>query len=589
MSLHSILKFSNAILGKTVAAIAATAIAVSGFAIWDNHQFYQSVNVQNQKLHEYKPDSENQTDGFDTLRQKNPDVIGWLTIPNSNIDYPIVQSDSNTYYLNRDVYRNYSMAGSIYLDNRCSNDFTDEYSMIYGHNMTEHLMFGDLNLYQNQQFFEKNTDAFIYTPDEQYDYSVLAVLKAADSTPELFFPDKTNSNEIAAYIEENAIQYSTELLHTIRGNPDRMYIVSLVTCTTGNTGERLLLLLCREGEERPQTTTTTMTVTTTSAKTTATTAVNTTSSKVTSTSDNTTATTAVTTTSEKVTSTSSLTTTTTTTVISTTTVSDNDGPGITTTVVAKSSYSIEFQGPNRVFYWSHDDRTFHDIPNGLNGMQVMMTVEKWFEDAQGNIVDENGFAAEKTVKTQNITDLCMPDIPSPKAVYATVEHTVGVFESEKHMFTVPVSFDSTKVSDPDFIIGEGDTIPVGDFKIFIGMKGDTTFDEQVSEYDATQVLKFYVSISLLGHEYYELHSDADLQSLAFFLGDVAEPMGMEDESHPEFGNARYAYFYNLTEYDATAILRYYAYVEIMGEEPGHDAWIYAAGFDFPEKLDETNP
>ena len=222
-------------------------------------------------------------------------------------------------------------------------------------------------------------------------------------------------------------------------------------------------------------------------------------------------------------------------------------------------------------------------------MQVMMTVEKWFEDAQGNIVDENGFAAEKTVKTQNITDLCMPDIPSPKAVYATVEHTVGVFESEKHMFTVPVSFDSTKVSDPDFIIGEGATIPVGDFKIFIGMKGDTTFDEQVSEYDATQVLKFYVSISLLGHEYYELHSDADLQSLAFFLGDVAEPMGMEDESHPEFGNARYAYFYNLTEYDATAILRYYAYVEIMGEEPGHDAWIYAAGFDFPEKLDETNP
>ena len=261
-----------------------------------------------------------------------------------------------------------------------------------------------------------------------------------------------------------------------------------------------------------------------------------------------------------------------------------DEPGVTTTVVAKSNYSISFKEPGRVYYWSHDERAFNQIPDGLNGMQVMMTVEKWFEDAQGNIVDENGNAAEKTVKTLDITEMCSTDIASPKDVYATVEHTVGVYEPDNHKFVVPVSYDSSKATDKDFVIGEGETVKVGDFKIFIGLKGDITLDEKVSEYDATTVLKFYASISLLTHEYYELNADEDLQKLAFYLGDVAQPMGMDENSADYDGEALYEYYYNLTEFDATAILRYYAYVDVMGEEPGHDSWVYAAGFDFPDEV-----
>lgn len=105
------------------------------------------------------------------LRGINEDIVGWIKIPNTNIDYPVVQSDNNEYYLDKDIYGKASTAGSIFMDYR--NDLkTDDYNRIlYGHNMKNGTIFKDLMKYKYEEFFENNriiTFDTIYG-EEQYE------------------------------------------------------------------------------------------------------------------------------------------------------------------------------------------------------------------------------------------------------------------------------------------------------------------------------------------------------------------------------------------------------------------------------------
>ena len=69
----------------------------------------------------------------------NKDVVGWITIFDTHISYPVVQGKDNQEYLNKDVFGKFSFSGSIFLDYRNACDFTDSYSIIYGHHMVLNL------------------------------------------------------------------------------------------------------------------------------------------------------------------------------------------------------------------------------------------------------------------------------------------------------------------------------------------------------------------------------------------------------------------------------------------------------------------
>ena len=72
---------------------------------------------------------------FESLQATNSDVVAWLYIPDTNVNFPVVKGPSNYTYLNLNYEGNYSISGSIFMDIACSSDFSDAETLLYGHNM----------------------------------------------------------------------------------------------------------------------------------------------------------------------------------------------------------------------------------------------------------------------------------------------------------------------------------------------------------------------------------------------------------------------------------------------------------------------
>ena len=105
---------------------------------------------------------------FNHLREINPDIVGWIYIEGTKINYPIVQAENNSYYLNRLFDGSKNSAGSIFMDFRCNSDFSDRHSILYGHNMKDKSMFAALINYKKNSFFQDHPIALLLTPSCNY-------------------------------------------------------------------------------------------------------------------------------------------------------------------------------------------------------------------------------------------------------------------------------------------------------------------------------------------------------------------------------------------------------------------------------------
>lgn len=109
---------------------------------------------------------------FASLQQENPDIYAWITIPNTNISYPICQSATDdTYYLSHDSDGNESTGGAVFSEMQTSKDFTKPVSVIYGHNSG---LFAEIHYFENTDFFNNNEYFYIYTPYHVITYRVIS-------------------------------------------------------------------------------------------------------------------------------------------------------------------------------------------------------------------------------------------------------------------------------------------------------------------------------------------------------------------------------------------------------------------------------
>ena len=121
-----------------------------------------------------KPEPETINVDFAGLTSKYPDVVGYIYSAYTGINYPIVQSSSNDYYLNHDLDGNVNNNGSIFVEHLCSSDFSDQNTIIYGHNMKSGLMFAHLTNYKNQSYYNAHPYFYIYTPTQNYKLNLYA-------------------------------------------------------------------------------------------------------------------------------------------------------------------------------------------------------------------------------------------------------------------------------------------------------------------------------------------------------------------------------------------------------------------------------
>ena len=185
---------------------------------------------------------------FGQLKAINKDITAWITLPNTAIDYPVMQGKTNYSYINKDVYGNFALAGSIFLDSRNNSDYSDLYNLLYGHNMSHHKMFGDINLYKDKDFFKENTLGILILPDGNHIIESLSVIVTPASDSGLMNPENWNhleGEEIYHMVQENALFTCEEGLEALQEKLDAgetPRLLSLSTCSDEFTDARTILL-----------------------------------------------------------------------------------------------------------------------------------------------------------------------------------------------------------------------------------------------------------------------------------------------------------------------------------------------------------
>lgn len=112
---------------------------------------------------------------FEYWKKINPDVIGYIKVPDTNIDYPILyDANDNERYLHESIDGKQTIHGSIYLDSISKPNFTSRNNMVYGHNMKDGSMFKDVVKYKDFNFFKKHNKAYIYLPDREIELRIIA-------------------------------------------------------------------------------------------------------------------------------------------------------------------------------------------------------------------------------------------------------------------------------------------------------------------------------------------------------------------------------------------------------------------------------
>lgn len=208
------------------------------FALWDTWRIYDAAGVDEELLR-YKPtvNSKNEN-GFAELMDLNSDVCAWLTVKNTNIDYPIVRGTDNVRYVNTNVYGDFSLSGSIFLDWRNSRDFSDSYSLLYGHHMDGDVMFGELDYFLEEEYFDAHPEGILYLPEQGCHIEFFACLQTDAYDSYIFSPGNLSSEqtvELLSHIQKNAEQYRESNTNT------QGALIALSTCSDTSTNARTIL------------------------------------------------------------------------------------------------------------------------------------------------------------------------------------------------------------------------------------------------------------------------------------------------------------------------------------------------------------
>ncbi|MEE1318908.1 MAG: class B sortase [Ruminococcus sp.] len=151
----------------------ASSFASDVSAVEDNTEITSPTEIDIEK-------AENPID-FASLTEKNSDIYSWIYIPETNINYPVCRhATEDNFYLEHDIYKNYSFSGAIYSQFCNGREYNDRVTVLYGHNMADGSMFADLHKFKDKDFFDKNKYMYIYTPDRKLTYEIVSAFAYDD-------------------------------------------------------------------------------------------------------------------------------------------------------------------------------------------------------------------------------------------------------------------------------------------------------------------------------------------------------------------------------------------------------------------------
>ena len=181
---------------------------------------------------------------FVELYKMNPDIVGWITIPHTRIDYPVMQKpDYTDYYLYRSFTKEYSNHGCIYAREVCDVFTPSDNVTIYGHRMGDGTMFNALHDYADEEFYEEHRYITFNTLRERRTYEILAVFRISSTADNPFqyhqFVDAADEAEFREFVE-NCTSRSLYDTGVTAQYGDKL--ITLSTCEYTNLNGRLVVV-----------------------------------------------------------------------------------------------------------------------------------------------------------------------------------------------------------------------------------------------------------------------------------------------------------------------------------------------------------
>ena len=245
--LGRVVRAGNSLLSLLSGLLAAALILFSGYVLYDTVYTQNAAASSSFDLLRYRPEiieeGAEPVSGAESLAAINADYRAWLTVYETGIDYPVMQGPDDVYYASHDIYGEEILTGAIYLAAGNSGDLSDSYNLIYGHHMDNGAMFGGLDLYTAEDYFNAHREGVLVAPSGVYDLKVFAcVLTDAYETEIYSVGDRMD--EVLSFLRERyagSDGRTSVLLFDEAALSGAEKIAALSTCTEASTNGRLVV------------------------------------------------------------------------------------------------------------------------------------------------------------------------------------------------------------------------------------------------------------------------------------------------------------------------------------------------------------
>ncbi|MCI1664973.1 MAG: class B sortase [Atopobiaceae bacterium] len=231
-----IVRVADGVINAAILVALTALLAFGAYAVWDADQVNEGASSD--RWSEYKP---TQTMSLSEIQSVNPDIIGWVEIYGTGIDYPIAHCADNETYVNHDALGDYSLTGCPFLDRAAPADFSAFDNIVYGHHMEAPVMFGELGDFDDASYFESHEYGTIWYDGSLHGLTIIAAADVDAYDQGVYSIVDSGGSAAQAYLER---AYASASQSRQVGTTSSDHLVVLSTCASG-TGNARHVLLCQ--------------------------------------------------------------------------------------------------------------------------------------------------------------------------------------------------------------------------------------------------------------------------------------------------------------------------------------------------------
>lgn len=243
--LNHIAGFANHLLRIVTGLLAAVMLIYGLYVLYDICYTGENAFVSEDLL-QYRPkivSKDEKPEGeasLDALTALNPDTVGWLEVFGTHINYPVVHGDNDLEYINKDIYGNSTVTGSIYLAADNAGSFGDWYNVIYGHHMDNGAMFGDIDKYLDPEYFKSHSKGILQTSEGSWEVTIFACV-STDSYEGTVYHVRSDAYSAYPPLRDYIKEHSFQKGDVPDEMPDNAILLGFSTCTDAVTNGRIVL------------------------------------------------------------------------------------------------------------------------------------------------------------------------------------------------------------------------------------------------------------------------------------------------------------------------------------------------------------